>query len=904
MPITRPDDGHEYNEFPEHLDGNSLLPFNPSQPINASNLRLNGSSAGSTWHPAVQRQPQPGPWSNPVAATNQVTDPGLELWGLSGTATASQQLEALELELRRNELLKKKLELQIQIRHEQSHGLLNPEEHMPPHQRDVVNMGTMDASLSLSTISHAQFPAVTAGFLSAPDVDQWNQSPSSMIAVAGLDDAQLLPRHVISDFQYNDRHAGSFSNPSDHQITSTNTGDATIPCPDSYSNVMEYVRSDLEYPEPPYLFSTVPSDQFCMYGTAPGMTANFAEPYVTTPLPTESPYELGMLYPVPLVQPHHLAVQDQSSDQPPTQEQEVAEPAPTSLVPRKPRKRPRSPDSNKERRLSKLAKRTKVPSNYLGLMCHSGLMISSTRQKRTEAQKKNRQDLKKRGGSCILCFVLKMVCQGGNPCERCKEFWAKRADSSTSFKWSCVVRTRMADIEIFKFPSDTGDEHHVGSPERLATSQLLSLSQNDTGKDILGIITNLISLLNMLEPTKVLRALSHSTELDRNPLPARWLFFSYIQSLLRWKKAILCLNPGLKEIVQFAETQYVHLSRVVLADCDDVDSLPLKEKSIAILVHTALVLDNIRHLKSMEGINPSAVSHLESLQKSRLEILCARLFALDSPFMQLVKQNWKYQLLVGMVKYEHQTCLTSQGQDTLFPENVYSYVGTLINRQVVYNSLSKMFREIRVRNYPCGWTSVFFPRSYWTLFPRMKRSISRKTKTPFSRSSFVRGLVDHIMMPTIEEMVDVQEILGWKKISLLFHDAVVYWLKDLLTHCNEASKVMFEDKPQSLECYRLMKILVLAGRLVRRYHSWVGVEEFGSETDPHLLAEKMQDWLRTEKPILECEEERLSSELSRLKHAIDAHFDSEGISEDEESVEDESSDEECVVGESSDEDEW
>lgn len=108
---------------------------------------------------------------------------------------------------------------------------------------------------------------------------------------------------------------------------------------------------------------------------------------------------------------------------------------------------------------------TTVSSMVSVFACREGVMLGPKRK--TAAQRAKSQAVRAAGGACLLCSLLKktvssiaqvvivkysslLQCSGKRPCETCQWYFARGAKGrSTSFEWTCDVRTKLSDLNVF-----------------------------------------------------------------------------------------------------------------------------------------------------------------------------------------------------------------------------------------------------------------------------------------------------------------------------------------------------------------------------------------------------------------------------------------------------------------------
>ncbi|KAH7119964.1 hypothetical protein B0J11DRAFT_570358 [Dendryphion nanum] len=176
-----------------------------------------------------------------------------------------------------------------------------------------------------------------------------------------------------------------------------------------------------------------------------------------------------------------------------------------------------------------MQKKKAVPSTMVEAYVLANCQASNHEIVRDKA---NIRAVKQVGGPCMLCIFMKKKCSGERPCAYCKAYWGKRQTSSTSFTWTCDVRSNIFQLAknyfVEYFDHFYGECPFRSQPSKPRESDVYwAIAGPESGRRLIE-DTSLQQLLNILEPHKRFRHFTIS-----NPYPLADRMFSYGYALSR-----------------------------------------------------------------------------------------------------------------------------------------------------------------------------------------------------------------------------------------------------------------------------------------------------------------------------------------------------------------------------------
>lgn len=153
----------------------------------------------------------------------------------------------------------------------------------------------------------------------------------------------------------------------------------------------------------------------------------------------------------------------------------------------------------------------------------------------------------------------------------------------------------------------------------------------------------LFELVDSLEPQRLTgfwRTSHKSKKLTEPDL------FMYTHSIIRFKDILLYFVPGLRDVLPMVEWTFKTSAHIVLLLCDHAHKVPHRSAFICV---TALVLDEIKHLKGTQTVDPSLLDHVQAMLECRLTVFCARTF--DFNGSGKLKHNSEQKLAAAVTDY-------------------------------------------------------------------------------------------------------------------------------------------------------------------------------------------------------------------------------------------------------------
>ncbi|KAH8747391.1 hypothetical protein BGZ57DRAFT_916761 [Hyaloscypha finlandica] len=360
------------------------------------------------------------------------------------------------------------------------------------------------------------------------------------------------------------------------------------------------------------------------------------------------------------------------------------------------RKRQRSPEANQGQERSvirQLSKNTGVPEPHLGVLSFcDGPPI---KRNRTKSQKDNKKDVIRAGGSCLYCVVYKRKCSGERPCDQCQQYWQKRSYDSTSFRWTCTIRWKLTDYDLFSSPSDMSQHPSVSEIKSIFTKQSATLWED------------LVAVMDALEDQRMRLILLRSGRTLK--------LWTYIHSIVQWKESLLCLAPELCEVVgvfEMAEMQYL---ASVLWTFENEQSLD----KINLIKFLVLIFDEVQRLGSTQRLDAALAGQLQLAIKSRLQVLCTSVFDFHPP--KNPREKLKNLRLAQMVAHNKETscCIPPHYRDSSYAYGFRIDVEAEALRHLDPNSLNSTSCLVSRSNSTdrhhdtnlccCGWISDIIP---------------------------------------------------------------------------------------------------------------------------------------------------------------------------------------------------
>ncbi|KAF2798147.1 hypothetical protein K505DRAFT_371945 [Melanomma pulvis-pyrius CBS 109.77] len=258
--------------------------------------------------------------------------------------------------------------------------------------------------------------------------------------------------------------------------------------------------------------------------------------------------------------------------------------------------------------IRQLSKHTGAPESFFDTLCFNE--GPAPKRKCTKAQREHKSHVKKAGGSCFLCFFRKLKCSGNRPCTNCMIQRDKHAYSSTNFMWTCDVRGKLADIDLF---SNTPLFKGIS---RCEATRALNSKFPDCNNPIWR-FSYMFSLMDVLESWKC----KNITDKGMNDPLDTMRIFSYTHSIVRRKDLLFRLASELKQVFVLFETIFVGACELVFANSDRLYMLPRKEDAI---MYSRFMLNEMQWLAETLSLPPAVADYIRLVIRSRLKLFYAQ----------------------------------------------------------------------------------------------------------------------------------------------------------------------------------------------------------------------------------------------------------------------------------------
>lgn len=198
--------------------------------------------------------------------------------------------------------------------------------------------------------------------------------------------------------------------------------------------------------------------------------------------------------------------------------------------------------------------------------------------------------------------------------------------------WTCDVRSKLTEFNIFKYPLG------ITLPPELynawADVVLENISDVEIREDINTQLASpyalfnkfgyLFDLIDSLELTRFRCFLNvfNITKLSNISILSAMYLYSYAHSIVRSKKILLCIAPGLKHDIASIERLYRESCSKIFKFCD----IPHYSTQMALAVLILyLVYDELHFAGKSKVLDPPLAEHLQSVVSMRLAVYSARI---------------------------------------------------------------------------------------------------------------------------------------------------------------------------------------------------------------------------------------------------------------------------------------
>ncbi|KAJ4300771.1 hypothetical protein N0V90_002859 [Kalmusia sp. IMI 367209] len=305
-----------------------------------------------------------------------------------------------------------------------------------------------------------------------------------------------------------------------------------------------------------------------------------------------------------------------------------------------------------------LAKTKGVPegsSHVLEFMCSR----QNQKRRRTSEQRENKKNVEMIGGSCMRCKNLRLKCSDKRPCGNCTKYWSDRVGKSTNFRWTCDNRLKLSDIDLFTKPLSFAPGSHY-------TPGTVDSKTEVHAKDALKIFIEkidsfhpVIALIDMIEKRQLRQAMMAWER------PSMFVFYSYLQSMLRWKKVISTrYEKDFEHALGTIEGVHRYLNLRLRKLFDDTKRCHPHEELHHLFYYTLFFEDTVK-LGDIEGVKTPGHEALVEIMQSQLRLFLARRYSSKKAASQMDSKPYGELLLLCTVDCLRPCVLPSQREEPI-----------------------------------------------------------------------------------------------------------------------------------------------------------------------------------------------------------------------------------------------
>ena len=278
-------------------------------------------------------------------------------------------------------------------------------------------------------------------------------------------------------------------------------------------------------------------------------------------------------------------------------------------------------------------------------------------------------------------------------------------------------------------------------------------------------------------------------------------------SILRWKRVLVYLIPGLQPALALIERLYRYNCLRTFEILDTLHKWPHKYKYEAIFT-VILIYDEIKCLIDTESYDHSVLDHLKEILHDRLKVLCSRAFNFD----ESKKVNWSKEfvsLLVALMACHEPEFVSYIPSRYIYPKYLELSVPIAIPVSPPAKPLDLsacLLRRFDCSKYCndnaeitdccCGWTFDSIPTGLLSFC-----GYSGKSFAGYIHS----GLRETETDESLDPLQGLQTVFrgSWKEKDLrkrmfVFGGAVVYWLKVIFISLTQLLSVL--NSPEGWKC--------------------------------------------------------------------------------------------------------
>jgi hypothetical protein len=335
-------------------------------------------------------------------------------------------------------------------------------------------------------------------------------------------------------------------------------------------------------------------------------------------------------------------------------------------------------------------------------------------------------------------------------------------------------------------------------------------------------------------------------------------YYSYCQSIVRWKRAFLFFAPDVRCQIDTLERDHRRMCQNFLPMCDKADFFSDRELAFDILI---VLYDDVRSLKSLDTVNPAAADHLQSVLDNHLRICCALWFATNYTIEDLCKSGRmliRAQCLNSMPETskilppQHHGCL-SKIWETL-TDVISCHTQCLKTKPESDDTHYNSHKRSGIPRCFCGWIVDCLPPGFLTIFGYTTSSLSHAfhEQNDFKdlNRTFSNLFKIPITNPDSQFCFKVKSVIRHAitlSLRLWFESLVVATNSDRLNNLPED----FQRMCAKLERPKVMIFIIVIGiQLYTRFIIWP-IVEYQEKTGPHKggysLHPELETWAKENK---------------------------------------------------------
>lgn len=477
------------------------------------------------------------------------------------------------------------------------------------------------------------------------------------------------------------------------------------------------------------------------------------------------------------------------------------------------RKRPKSHRPTEAQLLSafrnQVSKRG-VPEISLGLICCSS--EPAPKRSRTSFQKQNKKDVENAGGACFSCVVFKKkvsplkirifpnlplteISDSApiNGHVKIVQFTGRNVSTTqrascgpVTFKQSWQASTSTNTPKVRFFPPQHLPSVLVEFLQGISNSTTVDTCDSQFG----GVKTFERKLVYLLSfPIRKFEGSRPRSFLTETNISERESHFStYIHSLIHWKDVLVYSVPKRPHFLAFPE----RLSRnTFLQAIDFCDRVHRVTDRITAVMAVVLTFDEINFLRATQKVDHLMADHLQLALQYRLTVFCARIFDFDeSKEVMWDERKASVMMMVDCVP-ELSSCLPPQYRGCSRSYELFIKYATPLRSPITPPDLpSCLLRRsdssedcydcATINNCCCGWTFDSTPSGLLSFFGHSARSFAR----------YVHAEPPEISLGKVKVLFDARQAMitvfgePWMDNSSLHNRKAIFWatMSFLLQH--------------------------------------------------------------------------------------------------------------------------